>query len=436
MNNLEFPIKKINDDNNSSIGNTLENVLILQGGGSLGAFGCGVYKSLVKNNINLDIIAGTSIGGINAAIVAGSKNNEHTDELLENFWLELSDGFVDMDNLSFFSSWSKFMEQIQPFFKYNYSPYFSMLSTAEAGIKENYSSNKNQMRAKIKQIRSYYSSAIFGNEKMFKPRWASEYALTDPEYFTPQKWTFLYDHLPIVKTLERYIDYDKLRPDGNSNIRLILTAVNILNARPLTFDSFKEQITTKHILATSAYPLYNFRWIEVKDGVYAWDGSLLSNTPLREVIAASPKRDKRICIVENYPKNIDNLPKNLLEVYHRARDIMFSDKTEHNIQMSKVISRYLDYIGELYQIVENNIDKLNIDEKQFKRIRQRYKIYKQEHGAEIKEIFYVKRDEPFPHMSENADFSPEIIKNSIKEGEEKTNEIINKIRRGSTIEKP
>ena len=113
---------------------------------------------------------------------------------------------------------------------------------------------------------------------------------------------------------------------------------------------------------------------------------------------------------------------------------MFSDKTEHNIQMSKVISRYLDYIEELYQIVENNIDKLNIDEKQFKRIRQKYKIYKQEHGAEIKEIFYVKRDEPFPHMSENADFSPEIIKNSIKEGEEKTNEIINKIRRGSTIE--
>jgi NTE family protein len=38
-------------------------------------------------------------------------------------------------------------------------------------------------------------------------------------------------------------------------------------------------------------------------------------------------------------------------------------------------------------------------------------------------------------MSENADFSPEIIKNLIKEGEEKTNEIINKIRRGFTIEK-
>jgi len=47
---------------------SLENVLILQGGGSLGAFGCGVFKALANNNVKLDIIAGTSIGGVNAAI--------------------------------------------------------------------------------------------------------------------------------------------------------------------------------------------------------------------------------------------------------------------------------------------------------------------------------------------------------------------------------
>jgi NTE family protein len=415
-----------NTCNNHSTEKTLENVLILQGGGSLGAFGCGVYKALAKNNITLDIVAGTSIGGINAAIIAGSKNNDHADHLLEDFWLELSEGFTDVNDLSLSSAWRKFAEQT--FSKYYpHYPGLPSLSTAESiGVKKNYWSNKNEMGMKTKQMRSYYSSAFFGNGKMFLPRWSPEYALKDPEYFTPQKWTFLYDHRPIVKTLERYVDYDKLRPNGNSNIRLILTAVNVLNAQPLTFDSFKEQITSRHILATSAYPMYNFHWIEVKDGEYAWDGSLLSNTPMREVIAASPKRDKRICIVENYPKRIDSLPKNLPEVYHRARDIMFSDKTEHNVQMSKVISRYLDYIEDLYQIVENNIGKLQIDEKHLKRIRQKYKIYKQEHGAEIKEIYYVKRDEPFPHMAENADFSPETIKNLIKEGEEKTNELIKK----------
>jgi NTE family protein len=260
---------------------------------------------------------------------------------------------------------------------------------------------------------------------MFKPRWIQETALTDPEYFTPTKWTYMYDHSPLVKTLEKYIDYDKLQPNGNPNSpRLILTAVNILTAEPLTFDSSKQQITSKHILATSAYPLYNFRWIEVEDGVYAWDGGLLSNTPLREVLDVSPVNDKRIFLVENYPKRVNALPKNLPEVYHRARDIIFSDKTEHSVTMSKVITLYLRYIEELYQLIESNMDHTKVDPKQLKRIRKKYKKYKQERGAEIKDIFYITRDEPFPHMYENADFSPETIKNSIKEGEIKTIQVL------------
>jgi NTE family protein len=55
---------------------------------------------------------------------------------------------------------------------------------------------------------------------------------------------------------------------------------------------------------------------KVKNGVYAWDGGLLSNTPLREVIGASPVNDKRIFLVENYPKKIMKLPENLPEVFH------------------------------------------------------------------------------------------------------------------------
>jgi hypothetical protein len=51
---------------------TAENVLILQGGGSLGALGCGVFKALASNNIKIDIVAGTSIGGLNATIIAGT----------------------------------------------------------------------------------------------------------------------------------------------------------------------------------------------------------------------------------------------------------------------------------------------------------------------------------------------------------------------------
>ena len=405
--------------------NTIENVLVLQGGGSLGAFGCGVLKAIANYNIKLDIIAGTSIGGINAAIIAGSRDEKHPEEALERFWLELSESFVDLDQIVPPPSVSipKFVENLllRPS-AYLYSGDVSSSTPITKDIQSRTHHRENDI--KMRQFRSFYSSAIFGNEKMFRPRWRQETALSDPEYFTPQNWTYLYDHTPLVKTLANYIDYDKLRPEGNPNSRLILTAVNILNAEPLTFDSSKEQITPKHILATSAYPMYNFRWVEVKEGIYTWDGSLLSNTPLREVIDASPIIDKRIFIVENYPKKVNQLPKNLPEVYHRARDIIFSDKTEHSVTMSKVITMYLKYIDELYQMIEDHVDLSKIDKEQLKKIRNKYKKIKHERGAEIKDILYITRDEPFPHMYENADFSPQTIKASIREGEMKTVEVL------------
>jgi NTE family protein len=77
----------------------VENVLVLQGGGSLGAFGCGVFKALRKNKIKLDILAGTSIGGVNAALIAGSKEEDHPELALEQFWLEIAENSVDLNFL-------------------------------------------------------------------------------------------------------------------------------------------------------------------------------------------------------------------------------------------------------------------------------------------------------------------------------------------------
>ena len=82
---------------------------------------------------------------------------------------------------------------------------------------------------------------------------------------------YIYDHSPLVKILEKYIDYNKLHPNGNSHVRLIMTAVNVLTAEALTFDSTNQQIIPKHILATSGFQLYYFPWVEVERGIYAWD---------------------------------------------------------------------------------------------------------------------------------------------------------------------
>lgn len=378
----------------------IENVLILQGGGSLGAFGCGVYKALVNNNVKLDILSGTSIGGLNATVIAGSKE-DHPEQSLENFWMEIADTSNDNGNI----------DLNFPFLERSLQEQFPFTLASKSTL-------------------SFYCSAIYGNRKIFLPRWRPENLFKDPQYFTPNKWTYLYDHSPLVKTLEKYVDYNKLQPNGKPNARLIITAVNVMTAEPLIFDSAKQQITPKHVLATTAYPTYFFQWIELEKGLFAWDGSLLSNTPLREVIDASPVKDKRIFLVENYPKNIEKLPSNLQEVKHRARDIMFSDKTIHSVQMSKAITLHLKLIDDMYEMLEDHFNsEKTVEKEKFEKIRARYKKVSEEHGAEIKGVYYITRDEPFPSLYENADFSKNAIKASINDGELKTNRIIKDIQK-------
>ena len=65
-NHADKDTSQINSPSSSDYHELIENVLILQGGGSLGAFGCGVFKALCQKGIKLDIVAGTSIGGVNA----------------------------------------------------------------------------------------------------------------------------------------------------------------------------------------------------------------------------------------------------------------------------------------------------------------------------------------------------------------------------------
>ena len=394
----------------------IENVLILQGGGSLGAFGCGVLKALASSDIKIDIIAGTSIGGLNASIIAGSKEKDHPEKALEQFWLELAEGSSSGNpNFNFF-----------PFMK-------SLSSANEHQISTNSTSTSSSSSAddfapthisQLKSLISFYRAAIYGNKKVFIPRWGPEFAVTDPEYFVPHEWTYLYDHSPLVNNLEKFIDYNRLQPNGNPNARLIITAVNVLTSEPLVFDSSKQRITSKHILATTGYPRYYFGWVEVEKGIYAWDGSLLSNTPLREVIDASPAKDKRVFLVENYPRFSERLPANLLEVEHRVRDIMFSDKTLHNKKLAKTITYYLKFIDELYHVIENRFDLENTqDKEEFEKIKAKYKKIS-ERGAEIKGLYYISRDEPFPDLYENADFSIETIKESIRKGELKTKQVL------------
>ncbi|MGZ5485700.1 MAG: hypothetical protein ACXWFB_07310 [Nitrososphaeraceae archaeon] len=227
--------------------------------------------------------------------------------------------------------------------------------------------------------------------------------------------------------MEKYIDFKKLSPEITSSssstktMRLIVTAVNVLTAEPLTFDSFKIQIQLKHLLASIGYPNYGFSWIEVEDGVYGWDGALLSNTPMREVLLQSPSYDKNIFIVENYSRKINHLPSDMTEIQSRIKDILYCDKSESLSQISKLITRQLGLIENLYS--ELNFSK--IDSKKLEYIKKEYQQLVNNYGAKILNITRISRgttESSYP--LQNADFSIHSVKALIKEGESKAMEIL------------
>jgi len=378
----------------------VENVLILQGGGSLGAFACGVFKAFAKKNKKFDIIAGTSIGGINGAIAAGS-NNDRPEVDLENFWLDLAE-----------SSYNIIPDIFT--FDFDYQKYQTKLKRSPAAS---------------------LNAAFYGVPDFFIPRWLN-FNISNPDssqieqyYQPPWKWTYIYDNSVLSKTLEKYIDFKKLSPrsqqnntnesNSNGNTRLIITAVDVLSAEPLIFDSYKRTIEMKHLLATIGYPQYGFPWVKVSDGKFAWDGSLLSNTPIREVMVASPSKNKNIFVVENYPRKIEKLPANMSEVMSRAKDIMFSDKTESLEKMSRLITRHVNLIEELYDIVQAS-DQKKIEKEKIDYINKEHYILVEKHGAKILKLKRITRIIPeSPYPLQNADFSVETIKELIRQGEKK-----------------
>jgi NTE family protein len=390
----------------------VENVLVMQGGGSLGAFAVGAFKALVKHNVRIDIAAGTSIGAVNAAIIVGSKT-DHPEKDLEDFWMELGESTANI---------------IPDVFTYDWD-----------------SHAKRYVTKKISSASA--NAAVFGVPKMFVPRWLQQQQqwwwwwgdggdnketasdmMMGGNSFNPKNWTYIYDNSPLEKTLDKYIDYKKLnlaatKEELPSVLRLIITAVDVMTGKPLVFDNTQTEIKAKHILASSGYPIYGFPWSEVEDGVYAWDGSLLSNTPIREVLYVSPRNDKNIFIVENYPQKIDRLPTNMVEVANRYKDILFSDKDMYNVQMSKLITRHIQLIEKLYDVFENLADKSKIDAGEVKKIDEEYNNLIEKYGAEIRSVTRIIRKEvESPTTLKNADFSPKTIKELIDQGEKKASE--------------
>jgi NTE family protein len=257
---------------------TEKNILVLQGGGALGAYQAGAYEALMGSGHEPSWIAGISIGAINAAIIAGNKPEQRVARL-KTFWDKLSSGLQGVSIIP--------GDQGRSFF--------------------------NEM--------SSLTATMFGIPGFYSPRMVSP-LLSWPG--TAGAMSF-YDTAPLRETLLELVDF-KLINEGP--IRLSVGAVNVRSGNFRYFDTTSDKITVDHIMASGALPP-GFPPVLI-EGEYYWDGGIVSNTPLYHVLDQND-RGLALCIyqIDLFPaKGV--LPRTIIEAVEREKEIRFSSRTRMN----------------------------------------------------------------------------------------------------------
>ncbi len=254
-------------------------ILVLQGGGALGAYQAGVFESLSRVYEEPCWVAGISIGAINAALIAGNPADKQVERLHE-FWDLVS----------------------------------SSSSIPGADKRNNAAAREAFNEAAASQV------MLFGVPGFFAPRFP-------PAPFQPRgslEAISFYDTTPLKATLERLVDFERI----NSGVtRLSVGAVNVRTGNFEYFDSARQRLDVRHIMASGALPP-GFAPVEI-DGEHYWDGGLVSNTPLQYVLdqPMKPGKHGRVVFQVDLFHAHGALPATLGEVTEREKDIRFSSRT-------------------------------------------------------------------------------------------------------------
>ena len=247
--------------------------LVLQGGGALGAYQAGVFEGLDDKGIEVDWVAGISIGAVNAAIIAGNPPEQRVAQL-RGFWEAVTASLPELP-LAGGDLWREWAHMMS------------------AGL-----------------------VAMQGVPGFFAPR------LTPPTLAMPKTAGALsfYDSAPLAATLDRFVDWALLN-DGP--VRLSVGAVNVETGNFHYFDPRRDAIDARHIMASGALPP-GLPPVEI-DGAYWWDGGIVSNTPLSYVLDQQ-KEDLLVFQVDLFPAR-GVLPATIIDVYAREKDIRYSSRT-------------------------------------------------------------------------------------------------------------
>jgi NTE family protein len=276
--------------------------LLLQGGGALGAYQGGVYQALAEARVEPDWVAGISIGGVNAALIAGNPPEHRVDRLRE-FWCGVTEG------------WSAALANPGGVLTGDMAR--TWLNGLSAGF-----------------------TLLGGVPGFFAPR-------MPPPWLAPagsMEATSYYDTAPLRSTLERLIDFDRI--NGTGAMRLSVGAVNVRSGNFVYFDNSTHVIGPQHVMASGALPP-GFPAVEIEGERY-WDGGLVSNTPLQWVLNSEPRRDTLAFQVDLWSAR-GEFPKTIAEVMTRQKEIQFSSRTrassdrfKNNQKLRKALAVLLD----------------------------------------------------------------------------------------------
>jgi NTE family protein len=327
-----------------------QTILLLQGGGAIGAYHAGVYEGLAEAGIVPNWVAGISIGAVNSALIAGNPPERRLERLRE-FW-DLVSSHAPMQPLAIF----------EPF-----RPFLSQLGVGTV--------------------------ATLGIPGFFTPRFPPPqlHSAGSPEALS------IYDTKPLKHTLERLVDFDLI---NERKVRLSLGSVNVMTGDSVYFDNENRQIGPDHVRASGALPP-GFPPMLI-DGQYYWDGGILTNSPLwyiQDCLASWPTESTLIIEVDLFPA-AGPMPRSLDEASERVKDLQFASKARSNIDRMKLVGELRASIGRLLDKLPAELQK-DPDVEKIKPFCQR---------RDITFVRFVNRNGSQAGQYKDADFSRATVK--------------------------
>ena len=382
----------------------VQRALVLQGGGALGAYEAGVLNILTRNlrmedkengeenRLLFDVIAGTSIGAMNGAILVSqyleTKSWDKASEELEKFWtdqLSLKSFDIGELNKPWYDEWVK----------------KNPTAASEEAARRYYSVKKlllNQV-----QNNMYYLLKYIKDDRFFD---TLQLHTQNPSSCFNNDW-LLHSNKPLRESIEKYARFPILTDFKNKQPRLLVCSVDVAEGVTVTFDSYpkadgsrkseygnynnksgyenvidySDGITIDHIMASGTLPeFYNHAEVSIHTSDkqkthprYFWDGGLLSSTPVRELLHAHQEYWKDVenmneipeldvYIVNVHPSKIDNgkIPMDHNGVKDRQNDITYADRnSRYDENMTRLIGDYASFVTEMKDLLEEAISKVN-----------------------------------------------------------------------------